>query len=144
MDVSRPIQVGRIDELKIVHNVRLIHKFDMNPIYSKENLKVQFTVTGELKGSITCYLCLDGMDLNITDRNYIFPMFVESMNILIGRQISLDDELSNFRIKLSPPKISMNSSELNTGLRKMTQKYDLELDARSFCILTEYSLEALN
>lgn len=144
MEVSKPVELTRISEIKILHNVRLLHRHDLNSIYSKDNLKVQFSLTGEIRGGITCYLCLDGHELIPAEKNYIFPLFVESMNILIGRQISLDEELSQFKISLSSPKINMISTELNTSLRSMTQKYDLNLDERSFTVLVEYSLEALN
>lgn len=77
-------------------------------------------------------------------KNYIFPLFVESMNILIGRQITLDEDLSNFKIKLSSPKLSMIAKELNTSLRAMTQKYNLLLEENNFNVLTEYNLEAFN
>ena len=144
MEVTKPIELTRISEIKILQNVRLIHRHDLNPIYSKDNVKVQFEISGEIRGTITCYLCLDGHEITPAERNYIFPLFVESMNILLGRQISLDDELSQFQIKLSSPKISMIAKEINTSLRSMTQKYDLELESLSFNVLTEYSLEALN
>ena len=144
MEVSKPIELTRIAEIKILQNVRLIHRHDLNPIYSKENLRVQFEISGEIRGTITCYLCLDGHELNHSDKNFIFPLFAESMNILVGRQITLDEEFSNFRVKLNAPKINMNAKEVNTSLRSMTQKYDLELDDRTFNVLTEYSLEALN
>lgn len=144
MEVLKPIELTRISELKILQNVRLIHRQDLNPIYSKENLRVQFEISGEIKGAITCYLCLDGQELEPIDRNYIYPLFVEAMNILVGRQISLDDELNSFKLKLSTPKLNMISKEINTALRIQTQKYELELMDRSFTILTEYSLTALN
>lgn len=144
MEVSKPIELTRIAEIKILQNVRLIHKHDLNPVYSKDNLRVQFEIAGEIRGSITCYLCLDGHELTASEKNYIFPLFVESMNILIGRQITLDEEFANFKIKLSSPKLNMNARELNTALRSMTQKYDLELEEQTFSVLTEYSLEALN
>lgn len=144
MEVTKPIELARISEIRILQNVRLIHKADLNPIYSKDNLRVQFELSGEIKGAITCYLCLDGLELSGTEKNFIFPLFVESMNILVGRQISLDEELSSFRIKLSSPKLSMIANEINTSYRSMTQKYDLELDDMSFVVLTEYNLEALN
>jgi hypothetical protein len=144
MEVTKPIELARISEIKILQNVRLVHKTDLNPIYSKDNLRVQFDISGEIKGGITCYLCLDGHELSDIDRNYVFPLFVEAMNILIGKQISLDDELSLFKIKLSSPKLSMIAKEINTSYRSMTQKYDLELEAHSFIILTEYNLEVLN
>lgn len=144
MDISKPIEVTRISEIKILHNVRLIHRHDLNPIFSKDNLRVQFDVSGEIKGSITCFLCLDGHELTPAEKNYIFPLFVESMNILIGKQMSLDEELNHFRINLTPPKISMISKEVNTALRSMTQKYELLMEENSYDILTEYSLEVLN
>ncbi len=144
MDALKPIELARISEIKILQNVRLVHRHDLNPIYSKDNLRVQFSLTGEIKGSITCYLCLDGHELSAGERNYIFPLFVESMNILIGRQISLDEELSHFNIKLSPPKLSMIPTEFNTAYKLMMQKYDLELESMFFHVMTEYSLTALN
>jgi len=144
MEVLKPLELARIAEIKILQNVRLIHRLDLNPVYSKDNLRVQFEITGEIKGNITCYLCIDGHELSPADRNYLFPLFVESMNILIGRQITLDDDLSHFKINLSSPKLSMIAKEVNTSLRSMTQKYELELDETSFAVLTEYNLEAMN
>lgn len=144
MEVSKPVELARISEIKILHNVRLINRHDLNPIYSKENLRVQFDISGEIKGAVTCYLCLDGHELEPIEKNYIFPLFVESMNILIGRQLTMDEELNHFRVNLSAPKLSMISKELNTSLRSLTQKYDLELEGHTFNVLTEYNLSALN
>jgi hypothetical protein len=53
MEVLKSIELARIDEIRILHNVRLIYRHDLNPIYSKDNLQVQFNLSGELKGSIT-------------------------------------------------------------------------------------------
>lgn len=144
MEVLKPLELTRIDEIRILQNVRLIYRHDLNPIYSKDNLQVQFDVTGEIKGRITCFLCLDNKELSHAERNYLFPLFVESMNILVGKQISLDEEFMNFKIRLSPPRLSMVGKEVNTNFRSMTQKYELELESDSFQVLTEYSLEALN
>lgn len=144
MEVIKALELTRIEEIKILHNVRLIYKHDLNPVYSKDNLRVQFEISGEIRGAITCYLCLDNSELSDSEKNYMFPLFVEAMNILVGKQISMDDELSHFRIKLSSPKLSMISKEINTSLRSVTQKYDLELENGVFKVLTEYTLEALN
>lgn len=144
MEVSRPVELARIQEIKILNNVRLINRHDLNPVYSKDNLHVQFEITGEIKGRVTCHLCLDGHDMSHADRNFIFPLFVESMNILIGRQITLDKDLSQFDIHISPPKLSIISQEINTSLRLMTQKYDLELEDISHDVLVTYNLEAMN
>jgi len=144
MEVLRPIEFTRIDELKILQNVRLLHKHDLNPIYSKENLIVQFEISGDIKGTINCYLCLDLLELSESDKNYLFPLFIESMNILTGKQITLDDEFSNFKIQMSPPKLSMIPREINSSLRIRTQKYDLEMDDISYKVLVDYNLQAAN
>ena len=144
MEVTRPLELSRIEEIKILHNVRLVHRHDLNPIHTTNNLRVQFEVSGDLKGAVTCYLCLDGLSLEPVERNYLFPLFVEAMNILVGRQFSLDDDLSKFRIKLSSPKLNMNSVEINTRLKVMMQKYELQLEGVSYNVLTEYNLESLN
>lgn len=144
MEVLKPIELNRIEELKILNNVRLLNKFDLNPIYSSENLMVQFDVNGEVRGQINCYLCLDEKELSAGDKNYLFPLFVESMNILVGRQITLDETLGNLQLNLSAPKISLTSREINTARRKITQKYDFEIEEMIYCVLLEYSLEALN
>lgn len=144
MDVSKPIELARLDEINILKNIRLIHNHDLNPIYSKDNLRVQFDISGEIKGTITCYLCLDNMELSETDKEYLFPLFIESMNILVGRQISLDAEFTHFKISMSSPKFSLIPKEINTASRKMTQKYDLQIEDIYYSVLTEYHLEAIS
>jgi hypothetical protein len=144
MEVSKQLEISRVEELRILQNVRLIHKHDLNPIRSSENLRAQLEITGEITGAMTCYLCLDGKELTASERNYIFPLFVEAMNILIGRQISLDQEISHYRIQLSPPKLNMNSVLVDTSRKLLTHKYVLELDDTSFSVLIEYNLSALN
>lgn len=144
MEVSRALEVTSIKEIKILSNARLIHRQDLNPFYSKDNLHVQFQISGELRGAITCYLCLDKQELEPMEKNYIFPLFVEAMNILVGKQLSQGDDLKHFKIKLSPPKLSMIPKEINTALKSTTQFYELELDGYRFSILTEYSIEALS
>jgi hypothetical protein len=105
---------------------------------------VQFDVTGDVRGCITCYLCLDDKELRTSDKNYLFPLFVESMNILIGKQITIDEEMSHLPLKLSSPKLSLSAREINTANRNMTQKYDFEIEENIYQILIEYSLQALN
>lgn len=144
MEVSKLIEISRIEELKIVSDVRIVHRHDLNPVISKDNLRVQFEVSGDIRGGITCYLCIDGQELAAIDRNYIFPLFVEAMNILVGRQITLDRELAHYRVRLSPPKLNMNPTQLNTTARGATHKYELEIEGRAFVVLAEYSLESLS
>ena len=144
MDGLRPIELTRMDELNILQNVRLVYRHDLNHITSSENLRVQFTIEGEVRGAVTCYLILDNLELTSRDRNFLFPLFVESMNILIGRQLSIDEDFNGLRISLSSPKLSMIPTTINTASRSLTQKYELEIDDLSYVILCEHSLEILN
>lgn len=144
MDISKTIQVTRIEEIKILHDVRLINNHDLNPRVSKDNLTAQFSLTGEVKGVINCYLCLDDKELSHTDRNYLFPLFIESMNILIGKQISLDPDLTNLKINLSTPKINLNPTLVHSSGRQSTHLYELQLDEISYDVLIQYGLELVN
>jgi hypothetical protein len=144
MNLNKTFEIANIEELKILSNVRLLKRHELNPIYSKENLHVQFQLNGHINGVINCFLCLDGHELNAIDKNVLFPLFVESMNILIGKQISEDPEFSRHSIKLSPPKFSMKAQEINSSLKKELQTYHLELDGYIFSIITEYILGVLN
>lgn len=144
MDALRAVELARIEELKIVQDVRLIYKTDLNPMSSKENLSVVFDISGDVKGRVAAYLCLDGKELGEAERNYIFPLFVEAMNILVGRQITLDKELIHSQVKLSAPKLSMISTDISTQQRNRTQKYTLDLDYISFPVLITYQLQAMN
>jgi hypothetical protein len=140
----RSLVISQIKELKILSDVRIIHRRDLNPRYSKENLHVQFIVSGDLKGIINCYLCLDGYELTTSEKNYIFPLFVETMNILIGKQISEDHNFSSLNVLLSPPKLSMIARELNTSLKLGMHSYELEVEGQSYSVLAEYLIEAMN
>ena len=141
MDVSQALELASINELKILSNVRLINRHDLNSLNSQENLHVQFSLTGEAQGAITCYLCLDKHKLTQTDKNYIFPLFVESMNILVGKQLSLNQDL---KMRLSPPKLSMISQSINTSEKCGMKLYDLQLDGQTFSVLTESTIEIVN
>ena len=144
MEMNKVVQVARIEEVNILHNVRLINNHDLNARVSKDNLSAQFTLAGDVKGDINCYLCLDDKDLGHTDRNYLFPLFIEAMNILIGKQISFDPDLTDLHIKLSTPKIKLNPTLVHTNGRSSTHLYQLELDETSYDVLIQYSLEMMN
>lgn len=89
-------------------------------------------------------MCIDEKDLSPSEKNFLFPLFVESMNILVGKQLSLDPKLNALQIKLSTPKFSMVPKVINTSFKSSTQKYKLEIDDINYDILYEYSLENLN
>ncbi len=144
MDVSHTLEVSKIAEIKILSDVRLISQSITRNISSKDNLHVQFLINGELQGNITCHLFLDKHELSPTDKNFIFPLFTEAMNILIGKQLSQDIKLKNLMTKLSPPKLSMISRDLISENRPGTQLYALELDGFTFKVLIEYNFEVIS
>lgn len=144
MEITKTVQMTRIEEINILNDVRLVNSHDLNPRVSKDNMMVQFTLGGEVKGVINCYLVLDNKDLGHTDRNYLFPLFMESMNILIGKQISLDPELKDLRIDLSAPRINLNPTSVDTKGRQPTHLYELQLNETSFDVLIQYNLTLMN
>lgn len=144
MEIMRSINLTEVDQINILKDVRVIRSRDLNPINSNDNLKIQFEISGMINGLINCYLCLDEIHLSPTDKNYLFPLFVESMNILIGQQIANDKEFQKSKLKLSPPKLSMNGTEINSKNKLSIQKYELQIDEYFYDVLIEYSLQALN
>jgi hypothetical protein len=144
MEVSKSVEVSRIEELKIVSNVRIIFRHDLNPIESFKNLRVNFELSGGIRGHINCYLILDNIDLDQSQRNYLYPLFVEAMNILIGRQLSLDEDFNHLIFKLSPPKINLMPSYLSSKMKSSVHKYELELENMSLDVIAEYMLELPN
>lgn len=144
MEATDLTEFMQIDEVKILSNVRVVGSRDLNHIQSSENLRVQFEISGDVKGKITSYLCLDGKELTDSEKNYLYPLFTEAMNILVGRQISTDARFSKSQIKMSAPKISLISVPLNTEKKTGVQKYELKLSTIDFTVITEYSLVPLN
>ncbi|HLT23307.1 MAG TPA: hypothetical protein VKZ84_07685, partial [Bacteriovoracaceae bacterium] len=74
----------------------------------------------------------------------LFPLFIESMNILIGKQMSLDPVLKHLKIDLSTPRISLNPTTIHTSGVHPTHLYTLQLDETSYDVLIQYSLELMN
>lgn len=144
MDINKTLEVTRIEEIKILNDIRLINNHDLNSRTSTDNLTVQFTLTGEVKGNINCYLCLDDKEVGHTDRSYLLPLFIEAMNILIGKQISYDTDLKNLRIVLSTPQIRLNPTVVSTSGRSSTHLYELMINESSYDVLIQYGLQLVN
>lgn len=136
---------GIIEEIQILSDVRLIGSRDLNPLSFSEYIKVQFELKGEVKGLIFCYLDLEDKELTVAERNYLIPLFLETMNILLGQQISKNYHSTGTDLRLSPPKIVSSKSVFTTNeKRRPIQKYSLELRTISFEVAIEYNLERLN
>lgn len=144
MQITKATELASIPEVKILSDVRLIHHRSMNFGTSQENLRVTFSLTGDVHGKVTCYLCLDEMELTPMEQNYIFPLFIETMNILIGRQLSQDPNHTKNKIMLSAPKLNKNSITIDAKSNSHVQMYELELSTMSLNVMTEYQLELVN
>jgi hypothetical protein len=143
MEVVKDLELVRMEEVKILNNVRLVHQQRPFQLSSQDNLQVVFELSGEVLGAITCFLKLDGVELTDSERNYLYPLFVESMNILIGGQLSRDPEFETLRIKLSPPKLIKLAAPIKAS-KKRFQGYSLELDSMSLDVLIEYQLQMVS
>jgi hypothetical protein len=136
---------GIIEEVQILSDVRLVGSRDLNPLSFTDYIKVQFEIIGEVKGHIFCYLDLEDKELSIEEKNYLLPLFLESMNILLGQQLSRNYNTSGADLRLTPPKIvSSKSLFFTNGKRRPIQKYSLELRTMTFDIAIEYNLERMN
>lgn len=138
------ITPNSIDSIDILSEIKLIHRQDLSHMNSNENISVRFELTGQVQGRITCYLILDLMEFSITEKQEIYPIFMEAMNILIGKQISTDNRLKKMNIHLSAPSPSILSEAVYTKLKNQTQKYELQLENYDLDVLINYSLEVLN
>lgn len=138
------ITPNAIEEISILSEIRLINQKDLNHTNSTENIKVSFELSGQVKGRITCYLVLDFLEMSESDKQLIYPVFVEAMNILVGQQISSDPLLKKLNISLSAPKPSLISENIYTKLKNQTQKYELQMEHYDLDVLINYSLEVIN
>jgi len=135
---------GIIEEIQILSDVRLVGNRDLNPLSFTDYIKVQFEIKGNVKGFVFCYLDLEDKELTVAEKNYLLPLFLETMNILLGQQVSKSYNTTG-DLRLSPPKIVSSKSPFTTnGKRNPVQKYSLELRTISFEVAIEYNLERLN
>lgn len=136
---------GIIEEIQILSDVRLVGSRDLNPMSFSDYIKVQFELKGETKGVVFCYLDLEDKELTVAEKNYLLPLFLETMNILLGQQISRKFTSTGSDLRLSPPKIVSSKMPFSThDKRHPIQKYSLELRTISFEVAVEYNLDRLN
>ncbi len=144
MDVYKNLDWSEVEQLKISPSSRIIRKKDLNHLHTDENITVQFNISGEITGTIDCHLCLDNKDITEADRNYLYPHFSESMNILLGKLISTDSFLSTSELKLSPPKINLYSKMIDSRLVDKLMVYELMINDFEFDVILNLQLTALN
>lgn len=136
---------GIIEEIQILSDVRLVGCRDLNPLSFNDYIKVRFDLSGDLKGQIFCYLDLEDKELTVAEKNYLLPLFLETMNILLGQQVSRNYKTSGPDLRISPPQIVSSKSPFSTAEKRHSiQKYSLELRTISFEVAVEYILDRLN
>ncbi|GEM_PF-1268593 len=144
MDVYKNLDWEAVEKLKISSGSKIVLKRDLNFLRSEENISVQFLLDGEVKGSVDCHLCLDNKDIDENSRNYLYPYFTESMNILLGRLISTDPMLSALKIKLSPPKCTIYSKTIDSRLMSELVVYSLVINDFDFDVVLNLNLTVIN
>jgi len=70
---------------------------------TQHEIGVQFKLEGEIKGNIYCYLDTFNKDVTEKEKNFFQLLFVESMNILIGRILTNIEENDDLIAILSNP-----------------------------------------
>lgn len=140
MDIYKNLDWSEVERVKISPSSRITKKNDLNHIRSTENISVVFQLKGDIKGNIDCHLCLDNKDVTEADRNYLYPFFTESMNILIGRLLSTDKLLSSSQVKLSPPKCTLYSKIVDSRLVTKLMVYELTINDFEFDVVLNMNI----
>lgn len=143
MDVKN-LDWSEVEGLRISPHSKITHKKDLNHIRSTENIQVQFSLSGDVKGMIHCYLCLDDREMTEADKNYLYPLFTESMNILIGRLISTDKLFSVSNIQLSAPRFTLYSKMIDSRMVDQLIVYELKINDHEFNVILNLDLTAIN
>ena len=144
MDVLKNIDWSEVEKLKISSASRIIQKKDLNHIQSTENITVQFDLNGDVRGQINCYLCLDNKEIAEGTKNYLYPLFTESMNILLGRLISTDKLLSQSKIDLSAPRCTLFSKKIDSRNIDQVMMYQLKINDYEFDVLLNLGLTVVS
>lgn len=96
------------------------------------HFKIGFGVTGEIKGFVICDADLSEFSQNEKRLNFVQGLFVESMNILLGKILTDIEDALNILCYLTPPKIlhkENNKSAIFQEMRNM-QKSALILESK--------------
>lgn len=133
-----------IQSLKILSNVQINNSMSAG-LYSlhdiKDTYRATFNVSGYFSGQIDCYLFINDQNFELAELNYLIPLFVEGMNILIGRQLLIEAEIAKSEFKLTPPRLTRQQKVKEETKLKI---YNLNLDETIFKIGINFDLKALN
>ena len=103
---------------------------------TKSEKHVSFPVNGDFNGVVAAFLDTFGKEMSTEDNQLLDSLFVESMNILLGRLFTKIEKISDLNILLGSPnvnsKISLNA--LKKGSHSLTYSigYKLLFNAKEF------------
>jgi hypothetical protein len=119
--------------------IKTLHKIDFSGI-EKNHMFIGFGITGEIKGFVVCEANI--MDFGSSSNSYKFVqgLFVESMNILLGKIMTEMEEYFDLMCYITPPKI-LSRNDSNSMLMQEIQNfkadsfilnalYDIDIDGR--------------
>lgn len=150
MDLLNNNSSSQAKEISLLDHIRLIQSHDLNPFYSSRNYTVQFDLINQknqsLYGQVTSSIALDLFeddeiqDLGLKNgEEFLFSVFIESINILIGQQLKKDSNLI-----ISPPRKTKISRVIRSENKTQIQKYELIIDEISFDVVVEYHIHLPN
>ena len=114
-----PLHLNIYDQAFVLRSEEKIEE----KIFIKEEneVAVAFKLEGELRGSIVCLLNLGTRKLSQGEENYLYSLFTESMNILMGQFLTnLEDQLGILS-SISAPRMYLSHDPLPTSLAYNTQ-----------------------
>jgi hypothetical protein len=129
-----------------IHSLKILSNVEIKNLLRSNNFKkttedviycASFRVEGFFNGIISCYFFIDETKLELAELNYLIPLFIESMNILIGKELSIKAEKGSNNFKLYPPQLYKKYEIENLVLNE----YQLELDENTFSIGIDFNIK---
>lgn len=116
VDFKEIFQDAIIPEMNIYNQAYLeIERplIEANSVHAQTSheLAITFEIEGQLKGKISCFLDTFEKDIKTKDANFFQLLFVESMNILVGRMLTQIESEHGIMAILSNPKLNPVKSE---------------------------------
>ena len=103
---------------------------------TKKEIGVRFKHDGEIKGDVYCFLDMYDKSISPGEINFFKSLFVESMNILIGKVLTDIEDKFNQMVQLSSPQFF--------EIDQVVEIKPISRDGKDIALQTGYKLISLN
>ncbi|MAX67463.1 MAG: hypothetical protein QF441_12235 [Bacteriovoracaceae bacterium] len=93
------------------------------PVQTKHEIPLYFELKGDFNGVAICYLDTYQKELSVDQASFFQSLYVESMNILLGKMLTEIDKKKHYEITCSSPYISKTQTMMNIFNDNKTQIY---------------------